>query len=240
MQRKLLEKSEITAFQTPLGLYQFKVMPFRLLNASTSFTRLMRKLIQVLHSIDNFIDDVIIFTRIFQDHLLVDEEFLRRLRTAEPYSKSKQVFHWIQQPRMFGIQNEKLKPIPEKVETIQNSSRPTTKKQVRSFLGLVGFYRKFIPNFSAVASPLSDLTKKGLPNKVVWGESQQNAFLTLKSALMVTPVSKLPNINGQFILQTDASNIGIGAVLLQYENDIKKPVAYASKTLKWSQKVFHS
>lgn len=109
MQRKLLEKSEITAFQTPLGLYQFKVMPFRLLNASTSFTRLMRKLIQVLHSIDNFIDDVIIFTRTFQDHLLVDEEFLQRLRTAEPYSKSKQVFHWIQQPRMFGIQSGERK-----------------------------------------------------------------------------------------------------------------------------------
>lgn len=116
--------------------------------------------------------------------------------------------------------NQKLKPIPEKVEAIENFSGPATKKHLMSFLGLVGFYRKFTPNCSAFASPLSDLTKKGQLNKVMRRESQHNAFLTLKSALMVTPVLKFPYI---FILQIDASDEGIGAV------------AYASKKLTSSQ-----
>lgn len=110
--------------------------------------------------------------------------------------------------------NQKLKPIPEKVEAIENFSGPATKKHLMSFLGLVGFYRKFTPNCSAFASPLSDLTKKGQLNKVMRRESQHNAFL------MVTPVLKLPYI---FILQIDASDEGIGAV------------AYASKKLTSSQ-----
>lgn len=82
-----------------------------------------------------------------------------------------------------------------------------------------------------MAAPLTDLTKKGLSNKVVWDEAQENAFTALKSVLMVTPVLKLPNLNETFILQTDASDLGVGALLLQYEDGVKKPVAYASKKL---------
>ena len=82
-----------------------------------------------------------------------------------------------------------------------------------------------------MAAPLTDLTRKGQPNKIVWGEPQENAFITLKSSLMVTPILKLPNLNEPFILQTDASDLGVGAVLLQCEDGIKKPVAYASKKL---------
>jgi hypothetical protein len=121
------------------------------------------------------------------------------------------------------------------VTAISNFQRPSTKKQVRSFLGLVGFYRRFIPDFSAIAAPLSDLTKKGQPNKVTWKEPQENAFIALGSALMVTPVLNLPNLNDTFILQTDASDVGVGAVLLQYEDGVKKPNAYASKKLTKSQ-----
>ncbi|XP_062584037.1 uncharacterized protein LOC134245806 isoform X2 [Saccostrea cucullata] len=168
-----------------------------------------------------------------EDHLMVIKEFLQRLRAANLTAKPSKCFIGFSSIECLGYiaGKEELRPIPDKVEAIQNCIRPITKKQVRSFLGLVGFYRKFIPHFSAVAAPLSDLTKKGQPNKVLWGETQQNAFITLKSALMVTPVLKLPNISEEFILQTDASDVGIGAVLLQYENGIKKPVAYASKKL---------
>lgn len=143
---------------------------FGLVNALASFTRLMWKLLQDTHSNNNFIDDVIIFTTTFQDHLLVVEEFLQRLRTANLTTKpSKCLIAFSSLECLWYIAgNEKLKPIPDKVKAIHNYSRPTTSKQVRSFLGLVGFYKKFIPNFSAVVSPLSDLTKNGLPNKVVW------------------------------------------------------------------------
>lgn len=224
---------EITAFQTPMGLYQFSVMPFGLVNASASFSRLMRKLLEGMQCVDNFIDDVIVFTRTFREHVCVMKDFLQRLRAANLTVKPSKCFIGYKSLECLGhiAGNEELRPLPDKVSAISNFARPSTKKQVRSFLGLVGFYRKFIPNFSAVAAPLTDLTKKGLSNKVVWGEAQENAFTALKSALMVTPVLKLPNLNETFILQTDASDLGVGAVLLQYEDGVKKPVAYASKKL---------
>lgn len=224
---------EITAFQNPMGLYQFSVMPFKLVNASASFSRLMRKLLEGMQCVDNFIDDVIIFTRTFREHVCVIKDFLQRLRAANLTVKPSKCFIGYSSLECLGhiAGNEELRPLPDKVSAISNFARPSTKKQVRSFLGLVGFYRKFIPNFSAVAAPLTDLTKKGLSNKVVWGEAQENAFTALKSVLMVTPVLKLPNLNETFILQTDASDLGVGAVLLQYEDGVKKPVAYASKKL---------
>ena len=115
---------------------------------------------------------------------------------------------------------------------------PTTKKQVRSFFGLVGFYRKFIPNFSAIATPLSDLTKKGQANKVKWTDTQQYAFDTLKKLLSSRPILKLPDFEETFILRTDAADDGLGAVLLQQENDIKLPIAYASRKLQPREKSY--
>ncbi|XP_061184347.1 uncharacterized protein LOC133192347 [Saccostrea echinata] len=182
---------EITAFQTPLGLFQFR------------------------------------------EHINVIQNLLQRLRAANVTAKPSKCFIGYRSLECLGhiAGNEELRPLPDKVSAIHNFSQPLTKKQVRSFLGLVGFYRKFIPNFSAVASPLTDLTKKGQPNKVTWGPPQENAFITLKTALTVTPVLKLPVLNETFVLQTDASDRGVGAVLIQYENGMKKPVAYASKKL---------
>ena len=98
-------------------------------------------------------------------------------------------------------------------------------------MGLAGFYRKFIPNFSAIAAPLSDLTKKGKPNKLEWTDSQEKAFGTLKSCLAKSPILKLPDFSETFILQTDASEVGLGAVLLQESEEGKMPVAYASRKL---------
>lgn len=103
---------------------------------------------------------------------------------------------------------------------------------------LAGFYRKFIPNFSAIAIPLLDLTEKGQPNKVKWSDSAQLVFDTLKQLLCAGPILKLPDFRGKFILRTDASGDGIGAVLLQTENEEKLPVAYASRKLKNSEKSY--
>lgn len=102
---------------------------------------------------------------------------------------------------------------------------------MRSFLGLAGFYRKFIPNFATIAAPLSDLTKKGQPNKVNWGSSQELAFSTLKRLLCDFPILKLPDLDQEFTLRTDASENGLGAVILQTSGDTQLPVAYASRKL---------
>lgn len=166
------------------------------------------------------------------------EEFLERLRAAYLTAKQSKCVFGFQSLECLGhiAGEEKLLPVPEKVAAIQEFSTPTTKKQVRSFLGLVGFYRRFIPNFSAIAAPLTDLTRKGQPNKCIWGQQQENVFTSLKYALIATPVLKLPDMSKPFILQTDASeDAGVGAVLLQEEDGVKKPVFYACQKLKSHQ-----
>ena len=119
----------------------------------------------------------------------------------------------------------------DKLRKIREATPPQTKKQVRSFLGLAGYYRKFIPHFSEVAAPLTDLTRKGQPGKVMWGPTQEQAFKTLRDLLTSAPILRLPDLSREFILRTDASDVGVGAVLLQQYEDGVFPVAYASKKL---------
>jgi hypothetical protein len=127
---------------------------------------------------------------------------------------------------------EAIQPHPNKVRVVQALTHPTTKKQLRSFLGLVNFYRRFIPNCAYISVPLTDLTRKFSPNKIHWTESQELAFQNGKKALTSSPILKLPNITETFILQTDASDHGIGAVLLQEENKVKQPITFISRKLK--------
>ena len=124
-----------------------------------------------------------------------------------------------------------MTPNQDKARDIVEARRPETKKQIRSFLGMVGFYRRFIPQFAEIALPLTNLTKKGNPNKLVWEGEHQRAFERLRSYMVSTPILRLPDLEKGFTLRTDASNVGIGAVLMQETNEIKFPIAYASKKL---------
>jgi len=108
---------------------------------------------------------------------------------------------------------------------------PRTKKEVRSFLGLTGYYRQYIADYATIASPLTDLTRKSVPNKVSWEICHQDAFDRLRNALASKPILKLPDMNKEFIVQTDASDIGLGAVLLQVWENERWPVMYASRKL---------
>ena len=112
---------------------------------------------------------------------------------------------------------------------MRDAPRPTTKNEIRSFLGLVEYYRDFIPNFATIAAPLSDITRKGQPNKVVWGEYQERSYHTLKHAIVSKPVLRLPNVDEEFILRTNASDFGLGATLLQLRDGQTFPVAYVSR-----------
>jgi len=124
-----------------------------------------------------------------------------------------------------------LSPNDDLISKIKQAPSPTTKRQLRSFLGLIGYYRAFVPNFAAVAVPLSDLTKKGAPEKLIWTDAQEQACQTLKNYVCVHPVLRLPDMSKPFILQTDVSAHGIGAILLQDDEQMKHPVAFASKKL---------
>ena len=124
-----------------------------------------------------------------------------------------------------------IRPQVGKVEAIMAAERPTTKKQVRSFLGLVGWYRRFIPNFSEKAVVLTELTRKCQPNKVDWTEECEAAFKDLKGSLCKEPVLLSPDFEKLFTVQTDASERGLRAVLLQGDSGQLQPVAYISRKL---------
>ena len=222
-----------TAFVTPDGLYQFKTMPFGLVNAPASFSRVMRTVLRGVPCVDNFIDDILIHTQSWEQHLEVLEEVLRRLNKANLKAKPRKCFIGFETIEFLGHQVSKgcVKPNLDKIDAIVGARRPQTKKQLRSFLGLAGYYRKFVPNFSAIAVPLTDRTRKGEPNIVKWEEPQEQAFVTLKTVLANAPILHLPDVEKPFILRTDASDTGIGGVLMQEVEGKKFPVAYASKKL---------
>ena len=228
-----LEDRQKTAFVTPDGLYQFRTMPFGLVNAPATFSRLMRIVLQGLQHVDNYIDDVLVHTPDWETHLKTLKEVFKRLYEAGLTARPTKCMVGHDRLEFLGhiIGQGRLEPHQDKMDKILQAPRPQTKKQLRSFLGLVGYYRKFIPNFAAVAVPLTDRTKNKEPNKVVWEDSQELAFQSLKQRMVSSPILHLPDVEKDFILRTDASSTGIGAVLLQEHNDTKFPIAYASKKL---------
>jgi phospholipid-translocating ATPase len=122
-------------------------------------------------------------------------------------------------------------PSKQNLEKIFDAARPQTKTQIKSFLGLTGFYQNFVPKYSEITAPLTDLLRKNQPNKVIWGQKQEEAFVKLKSFLLGNPILKLPLWDREFVLRVDASNYAIAGVLLQEHDGILHPVSFASKKL---------
>jgi hypothetical protein len=220
-----------TAFVTPDGIYQFRKMPFGAINSTATFNRLMRKAYGNIANIDSFVDDVLAHTQEWEYHITVLRKFFEATRKAGLTIRPKKSKIGCKTLEFLGhtIGKGKLTPQQEKIGKILDSKVPETKKEVRSFLGLIGYYRNFIPNFSLIAAPLTDLTKKFLPAKVKWTENEQKAFVKLKDLVTQEPILRIPDFNKTFFLQTDASDQGVGGVLLQEWNGIKCPVAFFSK-----------
>lgn len=223
----------LTAFSTSLGSFQFRKMPFGLVNSAATYNRMMRKVLQPVKQCDNFVDDILGHTERWHEHMMMLRELFTSIRKAGLTARPTKTYVGYQELDFVGhtIGAGKVAMDPEKLDRIRDAPRPHTKKQVRSFLGLAGYYRRFIPNFADRAVPLTDLTKKGQPNTVRWGEAQDRAFAQLRDLLTQAPILRLPNLSERFLVQTDASDTGVGAVLLQEQEDGVFPVAYASKKL---------
>lgn len=227
------DDSPKTAFSTPKGHFEYLRMPFGLKNAPSTFQRCMDSILSGLQGLHCFIymDDLVIHAHSLKNHNEKLEEILERLRKFNMRLHPDKCEFLRKECCYLGhiITENGVKPDPKKIDIVQNFPVPKNQKQIKSFLGLIGYYRKFVENFSKIAKPLTELLKKN--KEFIWTSLQQNAFEILKNILTTKPLLAYPDFEKEFILTTDASQNAIGAILSQGEIFSDKPIAYASRTL---------
>ena len=222
-----------TAFRTHRGHFEFLVMPFGVTNAPATFQRLMNKVFA--KELDAFIlvylDDILVFSQTKEEHLEHIRIALGRLRDAKIYARLHKCEFYKDKVEYLGfdVSARGVQPSPDKVRAVVEWPKPSSVKDVRSFLGLAGFYRRFIKNFSLKARPLTELTRDDATWR--WDEPQEIAFKTLKRSLVTAPVLHMPNFDLPFVLTTDASAVSVGGILEQDFGSGLQPVAYESKKL---------
>lgn len=234
-----LEKSscEKTAFVVPgRGLYEFVVTPFGLVNAPQEQQRLMDKLFGFdFDDVFVYLDDAIIVSKTFQEHLSSLDRVFRRLKEAglsinfDKCEFCKDSLKYLG----FVVDRVGLRTDPEKIKAMLEYPRPKTATEIKRFLGITSWYRRFIKDFASLTAPISALTKKKKKGaKVEWNSEAEEAFVQIKESLIQAPILNSPDFSKEFIIQCDASSVGLGCVLTQVSRDGQEtPVAYASRTL---------
>ncbi len=203
-----------TAFSTPSGHWQYRTLPFGLHGAPATFQRMMDILLRPHQAYAAaYLDDVVVHSVSWEDHLERLRRVLSELRRAGLTANPRKCHLALSEAKYLGFQVGRglIRPQEKKVEAVRSAPRPTTKTQVRAFLGLAGYYRCFIPNFSSLAASLTDLTRKGQPEMVQWSSASEEAFQRIKEALTSEPVLRAPDFSCHFLLQTDASDTGLGS-----------------------------
>lgn len=217
-----------TAFRTHDGHFEFMVMPFGLTNAPSTFQAAMNDIFRPLlrKSVIVFFDDILIYSPSLEDHGRHLFEVLSILTSHQFYVKLSKCTFCCATVDYLGhfIENGQLRADPSKIEAMISWPTPSTVKQLRGFLGLTGYYRRFIAGYASIAAPLTELLKK---DAFEWSSAAEAGFANLKSAMTSAPVLRLPDFSKTFYVETDASDFGVGAVLLQDNH----PVAYFSKKL---------
>ena len=218
-----------TAFKTKYGLYEWLVMPFGLTNASSTFMRLMN---HVLHSFIGkyvvvYFDDILVYSKSLDEHVEHLHSVFRVLKENKLYANLKKCSFCMESIVFLGfvVSSKGISVDEEKVKANRDWPRPKNASEVRSFHGLASFYRRFVKDFSSIATPLNELVKKNVVFK--WDDVHEKAFNTLKEKLTNAPLLCLPNFDKAFEVECDASGVGIGAVLMQDS----KPIAYFSEKL---------
>ncbi|XP_063942791.1 uncharacterized protein LOC135150428 [Daucus carota subsp. sativus] len=175
-----------------------------------------------------FIDDILIYSKTTEEHAEHLKTALEILRKKKLYAKFSKCEFWLEEVQFLGhiVSREGIKVDPAKIEAIMNWERPKTPTEIRRFLGLAGYYRRFVRDFSRIATPLTKLTRKN--EKFIWNEKCEESFQDLKKRLVSAPVLSLPDDQGNFVIYSDASYKGLGCVLMQHD----KVIAYASRQLK--------
>nr|GFA25286.1 putative reverse transcriptase domain-containing protein [Tanacetum cinerariifolium] len=223
-----------TAFRTRYGHYEFQVMSFGLTNAPAIFMDLMNRVCKPYLDkfVIVFIDDILIYSKNEQEHREHLKLILELLKKEKLFAKFSKCDFWIPRVQFLGhvIDGRGIHVDPAKIESVKDWASPKTPTEIRQFLGLAGYYRRFIEGFSKIAKPMTKLTQK----KVMfdWGDKQEAAFQLLKQKLCSAPILALPEGAKDFVAYCDASHKGLGAVLMQRE----KVISYASRQLKIHEK----
>ena len=223
-----------TAFVCKYGHFEMTRMPFGLNNAASTFQRTMEMALQGLQWVTCliYIDDVIIFGKDFDQHMQRLQEVLDRFKKAGLILKASKSYLLQKEVIFLGhvVSGEGIKPSPTNVTKVVYWPTPKSAKQVKQFIAMASYYRCYVRNFASTARPMVDLTKKG--KKFLWSEACEAAFNILKRALISADVMGYPlNEAGEFILDVDASDQGIGAVLHQVQGGKETVLAYASRSL---------
>ncbi|XP_041673748.1 uncharacterized protein LOC121529819 [Drosophila eugracilis] len=232
------DSKQYTAFTVPgRGLFQWKVMPFGLTTAPATFQRALDTIIgpEMEPFAFAYLDDIVVIGRNKREHLEKLQEVFRRLQANLKINAEK--CHFFQKElRYLGhiVTDQEIQTDPDKVAAIRELPTPGTTKEVHSFLGMASWYRKFIPGFSEQADPLQELIRKG--RKFDWQPRHQAAFDQIKTSLTRAPVLACPDFTRQFVLQTDASDFGIGAVLTQENPEGERVIAYVSRRLNQAER----
>jgi len=226
--------THLTAFRTPYGSFEYLVLPFGLSNAPSAFVRMMDREFPASRFRDSvviFVDDILIFSRTWDEHLTHVEAVLTQLRKSKLYPKLSKCTFGTHEVEYLGhiVSAEGIKTDPSKVKDLLEMSPPKSPKEVRSFLGLAVFFQKFIRGYSKIAAPLNELLKESQEFK--WTQVQQEAFDQLKLVISRAPVLRPFDPKLPILLQTDASGVAIGAVLLQDAGHGPRPVAFSSRKL---------
>ena len=222
---------EKAAFTTRSGLWEWEVLPFGLTSAPSTFERLMETVLRGLHwkTLLIYLDDIIVFSQDLETHLERLEEVFQRLTSAGLKLKPSKCSLFCKRVQYLGhvVSDQGVETDESKVQTVSDWPIPKHKSDVRAFLGTCGYYRQFISNYSEISRPLSQLSSKHTPFH--WDDGCQQAFEVLKQSLVQAPILAYPDYSLPFILDTDASEVGSGAVLSQIQNGEERVIAYYSK-----------
>ncbi len=233
-----------TAFRTPFGLYEYRVMPFGLMNAPSVFMSAMNDLLEGLPFVVVYLDDILIFSQSAEEHAEHVRQVLEKIHKGGYFLKLSKCEFFKKEIKFLGhiVSEEGIRPDPAKLLSIKEWARPQSVYDVRAFLGLANYFRRFIYNYAKIAAPMYELVKGNVSRRkapttmVPWGPQHDAAFEKLKEVLVNPPMMKLPDFNKPFQVITDASDYALGAILIQDG----KPIAYESRRMIPAERNYHT